>query len=350
MNDTKVAPSKSIAARHALSVWELPKLLRSVHHYRKHSPKAAVERPHFRAILAFVHRNRFAVASQIRRRFPNYLRSDRTTRRHLTEMEAQGLLSVVDTNNVSPLWPKVYFVTRRGVALLRNALHEKGQDWSETLHDRRRSDGSSAQHVLHEIFLTEFLLLAWEGTQQRDDLEILTTQRRSLKKHPAFNLVVGGRHTRLEPDALFLHRQRDKGMMCCFVELDLGSMTPRQIAKKLARYRAWSESGAAASYLKGLYERHGARTPTTAFRLLFVIASKTRSATRRRVNRLMELSRQLPTELRNRIWFCSVQQLQESSAPVKLLTAPLWVRPRDLPAHEEALDGWQAMPLHPLFN
>lgn len=350
MNDVRIAFPKPVIARRALSVWELPKLLRSVHRYRKPSSrKTDVERPHFRAILAFVHRNRFAVASQIRRRFPTFLRSDRTARRHLTEMEAQGLLGVVDTNNVSPLWPKVYFVTRRGLAVLRNALHEKGQDWSETFHDRRRSDGTSAQHVLHEIFLTEFLLLAWEATQQRDDLEILTTQRRSLKKHPSFNVVVGGRQTRLEPDGMFLYRQRDRGMMCCFVELDLDSMTPRQIVMKLGRYRAWSESEAATSYLKRLYERHGASAPTTAFRLLFVIGSKTRQAARRRMLRILQLSRQLPTGLRNRIWFCTVQQLQESNTRSKLLVEPLWVRARDLPTDEKALVHLKSMTRHSLF-
>lgn len=350
MNDTKIATPKHTASRQALSVWELPKLLRSVHRYRKPRPIVTVERPHFRAILAFVHRNRFAVASQIRRRFSKYLRSDRTTRRHLTEMEAQGLLGVVDTNNVSPLWPKVYFVTRRGVAALRNALKEKGQDWSETLHDRRRSDGSSAQHVLHEIFLTEFLLLAWEAAQQRDDLEILNTQRRSLKKHPSFDIVIGGRKTRLEPDAFFLCRRRDKGMMCCFVELDLDSMTPRQIAMKLGRYRAWSESAAAGSYLKRLYERRGANNPTATFRLLFVIAGKTRLATRRRLLRLLELSRQLPIGLQRRIWFCTVQQIQELDTSSNPLTDPLWVRSIDLPANRDVSIGMPSVPRHSLLR
>ena len=65
-----------------LSVWELPKLLAPVHRYRKARQQARQERPHFKAILAFVHRNRFAVAGQIQRRFPQYLRSDRTARRH----------------------------------------------------------------------------------------------------------------------------------------------------------------------------------------------------------------------------------------------------------------------------
>ncbi len=106
-----------------------------------------------------------AVSSQIQRRFAKYLPSDRTTRRHLAEMESLGFLGGVETNNVSPLFPKVYFVTSRGLARLRQAFHDQGQGWSETAHDRRRSDGVSAQHVLHEILTTELLLQTWDPSR-----------------------------------------------------------------------------------------------------------------------------------------------------------------------------------------
>ncbi|MDA0836054.1 MAG: replication-relaxation family protein, partial [Planctomycetota bacterium] len=155
MSDANVILDHRQARRQQLSVWELPKLLRSVHQHRKSSTKKCRERPHFRAILAYVHRNRFAVANQIQRRFSKYLKSDRTARRHLAEMESLGYLSVVDSKNTSPLWPKVYFVTGRGVARLRKALHDQGQEWSEAAHDRGRPDGYSAQHILHELLITD---------------------------------------------------------------------------------------------------------------------------------------------------------------------------------------------------
>lgn len=308
-----------------------------------------LERPHFRAILAFVHRNRFAVSSQILRRFPKFLRSERTARRHLAEMEALGVLDVVGTNNVSPLWPKVYFVTHRGLTRLRQAMHEQGQEWSESLRDRRRSDGSSAQHVLHELFITEFLLLAWETAQHREDLQILTMQRRSLAKHSAFRIVVGGKRTQLEPDGMFLYRQQGKGMMCCFVEMDLDSMTPRQMAVKFRRYQVWAESPTAIAYLKSLYARQGATTPSATFRILVVVGSRSKPAERRRIASLLALTKQLPTGLQNRIWFSTVQQLQ-SAEPSKLLTEQLWRRPRDLQAGGEVtLGSVSRMPRHALF-
>ena len=313
----------------AHSVWELPKLLRSVHHYRKSKQNIGRERPHYRAILAFIHRHRFAVADQIQRRFSKYLPSDRTARRHLAEMEALGFLSVVETCNVSPLWPKVYFVTGRGLARLRQVLQDQGKEWSETLRDRRRSEGVSAQHVLHEILTTEFLLNIWADVQAHSDLEILTTQRRALAKHDSFKVSVGGRSTRLQPDGMFLYRQKAKGMMCCFVEMDMDSMSLKQMSAKFRRYQAWAESSAGVSYLKTLYARYGATEPTAAFRILMVIGSRDRQAESRRLARLMKLAGTLQPQIRNRIWFTTVQEFSSTTESSRLLMGPHWHRPRD---------------------
>lgn len=321
--------STSKPRRTPLTVWELPKLLKSVHQYRQSTPKYCRERPHYKAILAFVHRNRMAVASQIQRRFAKYLPSDRTARRHLAEMEALGFLGVAETNNVSPLWPKVYFVTRRGLARLRDALQQQGQAWTETLTDRRRSEGASAQHVLHEVLTTEFLLLTWEAAQISDDLEILTTQRRSLIKHHSFKVVTGGRATRLQPDAMFLYRRKDQGMMACFVEMDLDSMSLKQMAGKFRRYQAWGQSAEGASYLKELYTRHGARTPLANFRILVVVSSRGQKAEERRRSRLMKLAGALPATVGNRIWFSTASTVNCSKDRRSLLSELNWTSLRN---------------------
>lgn len=320
-------PKDTPSKRRALSVWELPKLLQSVHRHGKTAKKPVRERPHFRAILAFVHRNRFAVASQIQRRFAKYMKSDRTARRHLAEMESLGYLEVVDTNNTSPLWPKVYFVTRKGLSRLRKALQDQGQEWSESLQDRRRSDGTSANHVLHELFISEFLLMAWETTQRQDGLQILTMQRRSLAKHDAFKLVVAGRHTRLQPDGMFLYRQSDRGMTCCFIEVDMGSMSLRQMEIKFQRYQHWAESSEGTSYLKGLYERYGAKTPAAHFRLLVLVGSRSRHAEDQRLTQLVTLASKCKPSIRDRIWLSTVEQFHEG-AKRRMLSELLWTRPR----------------------
>ena len=86
--------------RRPLTPWELPSLLISVHAYRRRKKEPKTERSHFPAILGFVYRNRFAVAFQIQRRFSDTLRSDRTTRRHLEELEALGYLAVAPARGV----------------------------------------------------------------------------------------------------------------------------------------------------------------------------------------------------------------------------------------------------------
>src|SRR5262249_24867000 len=87
-----VSSESESKGRRPLTPWELPSLLTPVHVYRRAAKRRKKERRHYAAILGFVYRNRFAVASQIQRRFSSILRSDRTTRRHLEELEALGYL------------------------------------------------------------------------------------------------------------------------------------------------------------------------------------------------------------------------------------------------------------------
>jgi hypothetical protein len=146
--------------------------------YRRANRKRPVERPHFARILAFVHRNRFVVASQIQRRFGDVLRSDRTARRHLEEIEALGYLGVAPARGVSPLFPKVYYVTGRGVRRLQECLATQGKSWVASSVDRRgrhAHEGYGAEQLVHEIFITEFLLSVWQTGENDSNMKILTT-------------------------------------------------------------------------------------------------------------------------------------------------------------------------------
>src|SRR5262249_32955165 len=100
--------------RRPLTPWELPSLLTPGAISRRAAKCGRKERPHFAAILGFVYRNRFAVASQIQRRLSGALRSGRTARRHLEELESMGYLGVAPARGAGPLFPKVYYVTGRG--------------------------------------------------------------------------------------------------------------------------------------------------------------------------------------------------------------------------------------------
>ena len=316
-----------------MTPWELPSLLIPVHAYRRRKKEPKAERLHFPAILGFVYRNRFAVTSQIQRRFSDTLRSDRTARRHLEELEALGYLAIAPARGVSPLFPKVYYVTGRGVRRLRESLADQGKPWKAVRVDRRgrnSQEGYSADRVIHEILTTEFLLAVWQTVHSGTDLELLTIQRRSLVKHPAFRLAVSNRPTQLIPDAMFLFRQSGGGMACCFVELDNGTMNAKQIRAKYARYAAWSHFPTGQQYLIDLYRRHGAAEPRPMFRLLIIARSRTGKDDERRMTELMASAGKLPTAMQNRMWFTTVEELcrwQQHSLP---LDEAVWHRGQSL--------------------
>jgi len=133
------------------STWDFPKLTTSVHEYRKAKSPSAKIRRHYAAILAFTYRNRFVIADQVQRRFSMFLKSDRTTRRHLAEMESLGFLEVQPVNSISPLLPKIFFITTKGRRHLKAAFAKQGKSWEGAAYDRRRTSGQSFVHVWHEF-------------------------------------------------------------------------------------------------------------------------------------------------------------------------------------------------------
>ena len=293
---------------------------------RKAQPKP-IERSHFLPILGFIYRNRFATASQIRRRFPHWLSSARTARRHLTEMEANGDLSVAQTRSTSPLFPKVFFVTNRGTRKIAQSLRENDKPGTLTRRDRWRPEGFSADHILHEILLTEFLLELWRTVECRADLELLSLQRRSLERHPAFRVNINAHPRRLRPDAMALCRQSG-GMLCTFIELDTGTMTRRQLQSKYLRYQAWSVSPGAKGYLVELYRRFGAVNARPVFRILNVSCPRPHCDPRRRLTEMIAAATRFPS-IAQKSWFVTSLDLQVASAATPL-ERPIWIRGRDI--------------------
>jgi protein involved in plasmid replication-relaxation len=338
-----------VTRKRPLTPWELPSLLTPLHTYRRPRRTAARERPHFAALLAFVYRNRFAVASQIQRRFPEFLRSDRTARRHLEELEALGHLAVAPSRAVGPLFPKVYYVTGRGLRKLQGGLAAKGKTWKARPDRRSRHSrqGYGPDHVLHELLVTEFLLAVWQTVQGRPDLGLPTLQRRSLAKHSAFRISANGRQTWLEPDAMFVFRQKDNGMVCCLVEMDNGTMNRKQIHEKYRRYEAWGHSDLGQRYLLDLYRRFGAVDPRPSFRVLIAANDRTAAGGRGRMADLLRASRTLPASMRQRLWFTTMADLQEHGHEALPLAGAIWRRGRDAGTEPEK-DGAD-QPRHPLF-
>jgi hypothetical protein len=319
--------------RRPLTPWELPALLTPMHTYRRSHKKTAQDRPHFASVLAYVQRNRFVVASQVQRRFPEQFRSERTLRRHLEEMETLGYLATAPARAVGPLFPKVFYITGRGNRKLREAFAARGKAWEPATIDRRgrhSREGYSAEHVIHELFISEFLLGVWQTVQGRPDLELLTIQRRSLAKHPAFEITEVGRPTRLQPDALFLFRQVGGGMVCCFVEIDRGTMNVRQITAKFRRYATWARSDSGQSYLIELYRRHGATDPRPNFRILLVADDRNGSTGNDRMVDLITATLSQSAAIREKCWFTTIDDLREHQHDDLPLDAPVWIRARGI--------------------
>lgn len=316
----------STPSRRPLSTWEFPKLANSVHQYRKAKAPDPKIRRHYAAILAFVYRNRFVTANQVQRRFSRFLKSDRTARRHLAEMESLGFLEVQPVNSISPLLPKIYFVTAKGRRHLKAAFAKQGKSWEGAAYDRRRTSGQSFVHVWHELAITEFLLSVWQAVQAHPDWKLPVLERRSLRTHPAFE-INRSRHRRLIPDGLFLIHH-PKGKILSFLEIDTNTESQRQLVKKLESYQVWSQSPHGQEYLCNLYREMGATNPQPNFRLLFVIAPKIMGNEESRLQQFHELVADQSIGLRKRLWYTSAGQLR-ATKPSSLLNAPIWFRGGD---------------------
>jgi hypothetical protein len=319
-----IAIQKKHSSHRPLTPWELPQLLTPMHQHKATKKRKPVERPHYLQLLTFIYRNRFAVANQIQRRFTTLLRSDRTTRRHLEELQSLGYLATAPARGVSPLFPKILYVTGRGVKKIAQAYEAKGKTWSPSRIDRagrHTAEGYSAEHLIHEVFITEFLLGAWKTGNDRKDIEVLTIQRRSLFKHPAFGPKAKGR---LTPDAMFVFRQ-DGGLMVGFVELDTGTMNKKQLVRKFRRYQEWSQSAAGREYLIDLYRRHGAKEPRPVFRLYVIAQDRDRSDDGRRLATIAKAARIAAPALADRVRLTTVTELQ-AHFDQAVLVAPIWHR------------------------
>ena len=201
---------------------------------------------------------------------------------------------------------------------------------------------------MHEILITEFLLAAWQTVRSRLDLEIPTVERRSLSSHPAFQLAVGRRRSRLIPDAMFLFRQTGGVMICCFVEMDTGSMNPKQIEMKYRRYEAWSRSTVGQEYLLDLYRRSGATKPRPVFRVLMIGKNRTGNDDARRLVELQKAAHVLSADLRKRLWFTTVASLREHQYDAAPLDCPIWCPGADLVLESQTKKG-DTRTLHHLF-
>ena len=116
-------------------------------------------------------------------------------------------------------------------------------------------------------------------------------------------------------------------MTCFLVELDRGTMSPRQLRRKFARYDAWARSDRGQHYLSCIYQRFGATNPRPFFRLLLVACIGDEKRERRRVSQVARAARRFET--RRRLEITTGTQVAAWSTS-DIFDAAIWYRVDEL--------------------
>lgn len=357
--------------------WELPELLRPlpVRHQRCfHKPRL---QPHQPAIVEYVYQSRFATASQVQRRYPNWLRTARTTQWQLANLTELGYLATVPVRSTAPNFPFVYFATGKGVTLINDTYAAHGIDRRHPLGEGRKASGVAVESILHELLLTEFELAVQQTVASRLDLSLLATERRYYRRDRHLSFQQAGQTHRVVPDTGFVlqagkplngvSQNNSLATMLFLIELDNGTMPVPRVLQKLRQYAVWAAYDEGERYLYGLYARFGATVPQNGFRLAIVAHDKLHAdGDKRRLAALMQQALTLPASMRDRLWFATAADLkahQSNSAP---LAGRLWYRGRDAntchfmsssttehkantSAHHFVAASLPSLPRHPLF-
>jgi len=322
------------------TAWELPELIRPLPVRERRCLRTARLQRHQPAIVEYIYQSRFATASQIQRRFPDWLKTARTTQWQLANLVQLGFLATTPVRSTSPNFPFVYFATGRGVNLINDTYAAHNLDTRYPRGEGRKATGVAVESILHELLLTELELAVKLTVESRADLTLLATERRYYRSERQLRFTQAGRTRRVIPDAGFIVRvgnamngtsQNDSfATQLNFVELDNGSMSPSRFREKLLHYQSWSNSEAGVKYLLSTYNRFQTAVPKCGFRLLVVVHDKNRpNADDRRLVALFQQSLELTSAMRDRLWFVTASDLrlhQHNSPP---LSAPIWLRCRN---------------------
>ncbi len=318
------------------TAWELPQLIRPLpvrHRPRRKQPRHL---PHYPSVVRFIYDNRFAIASQVQRRFPERFASLRTVQYQLGCLVELGYLRTAPVRSTSPNFPFVYYVAAKGARLLQEQFTYEplGDDF---VPESVRNSGVAIHSLLHELLTTEFMLSLQLAAASREDVQLIAPERRYYRRDKRLRFEAQGRQLSLVPDAGFLlSTQQPNGnrtALLHLVEMDNGTMPPRRILEKYQRYSDWSRSEEGRGYLKCLYRRTGCVTARPNFRLLTIAHDNRNSAgdVRRMANLVYAaLDETVWSALRDRLWFTSVARLRSSPSHPESSGTPVWHRTRDI--------------------
>lgn len=374
---TAIATSRGEEAR-LRTGWDLPDLIRPLPR-RKRKCEIGKPRllPHQPALVEYVYLSRFVTASMVQRRFPDWLRSARTTQWQLANLVQWGFLATAPVRSTSPNFPFVYFTTGKGVTLINETYAKHGLSKKHPLGEGRKASGVALESILHELLLSEFELAVKSTVDSRSDLTLLATERRYYRRELQLRFSQFGKTHRVIPDAGFVTRvgkpldgtsqNHSLTTLLNFVELDNGTMAPVRVLEKLDQYAKWAASESGERYLQNAYTSFGFSVPKCGFRLLLVVHDKLHAGgDQKRLAALFERVLELPTIMRDRIWLATAADLKAHQGDSPPLSAEIWYRGRDAKHWLAAVAGLSeqnpnnsrrqfvtenlgSLPRHPLF-
>lgn len=376
--DPSNLPEKRREGTRLRTGWELPELIRPLpERKRRCHTRTPHILPHHPALVEYVYFSRFVTASQIQRRFPEWLRTARTTQWQLANLVELGLLATAHVRSTSPNFPFVYFTTGKGIALVNQTYARHGLTTQHSSGEGRKGSGVAVESLLHELLLSEFELAVRNSVAARNDLSLLATERRYYRRDLQLRFSQKGKGRHVIPDAGFVVRlgERSDGTsenarfmtQLNFVELDNGTMSPRRLLEKLQQYAAWNASDSGESCLQQTYGCFKASVPTSRFRLLLIVHDKTKpNGDEKRLAALFEQVLALPADMRDRTWLATAADLKAYQHHSSPLSAEIWYRGRDAKGwlahyeHENDSQGntslrqfisehLRSLPRHPLF-
>lgn len=319
--------------RRPRTAWELRELIRPLPVRRTRAAKRP--QPHYfdAALVEWVYESRFAIVSQLQRRFPERLPSVRTAQRHAQRLVQLGLLAPAPVRSTGPNFPLVLYTTGRGIRLVRDTYARLGKPWDGPRTEDGKAQGLALDSILHEVLITEFDLGLQRTVEARHDLVLLKRERRYFRRDRQLTYERQGRRERVIPDAGYLAAVQTNNVRellpVMFLELENGTHSVAKIRQKLKRYQRWAEQSAG-EYLRQLYAPYG-ESQKRSFRVLFVAHDKHGNVSdERRLLDLLVQTLQLPRALRNAIWLTTAEALATSRNDPQSNDPQIWYRARDL--------------------
>jgi hypothetical protein len=340
VNSSTATPGKSRPA----TAWHLPDLIRALPVRKQPCQRQPKLLPHYPAVTEYVYNSRFAIASQIQRRFAGYMPSVRTAQYQLANLVQLGYLRTASVRSTGPNFPYVYHATSRGVELVEDGYRTIGRTWHGTTSEGTRAHGIALPSILHELLLTEFDLAVGEGIERRPDLKRLFVERRYFQSDKRLRFQHHGRRHSIIPDSGFLLRLSAAGgshrsrLLLHVTELDNGTMSLSRLLEKLQHYQRWSGSTEGTQYLETLRHRYQGDS-VSDYRLLLIVRGTSKTGDRGRLIDSFIQVLELSSTMRNRIWLTTVESLRHHDRSANALDAAIWVRPRQarawMPAYRQ---------------